>query len=154
MTELEDRQAIDALVQSFFAVFDNRGGRRPRLGALHEMCLPECVITKGSAEGPTICGLEAFIAPRAALLTSGELTEFFEEEVSGRTDLFGGVAQRFSLYRKAGVLNGVAFSARGIKVLQFVKTDAGWRISAFAWEDEREGLAISAQAPRVKTRGS
>lgn len=66
MTELDDRAEIDAQVAAFFAVFDNRGGRRPRLGALHELCLPECVIVKGSAEGPTICGLEAFIAPRAA----------------------------------------------------------------------------------------
>lgn len=144
MTELDDRAEIDAKVAAFFAVFDNRGGRRPRLGALHELCLPECVIVKGSAEGPIICGLEAFIAPRAALLTSGELTEFCEEEVRGRTDLFGSVAQRFCEYRKTGVLNGQAFSARGMKTLQFVRLDSGWKISAFAWEDERPGLAIPA----------
>ena len=142
MSEQEDRAAIDVLVHGFFAVFDNRRGRRPRLGALHEICLPECVIVKGSAEGPAVCSLEAFIAPRAALLMSSELVEFSEEEVEGRTDLFGGVAQRFCVYRKAGVLNGQAFSARGMKTLQFVKTAAGWKISAFAWEDERPGLEI------------
>jgi hypothetical protein len=143
MNHMTDRQAIDALVQAFFAVFDNRDGRRPRLGALHELCLSECVIVKAGPDGPAICGLEAFIAPRAALLTSGELTDFFEEEVEGRTDLFGGVAQRFCVYRKAGVLNGTAFSAQGMKTLQFVKTLGGWRISAFAWEDERPGHAIA-----------
>lgn len=147
LSNVDDRSAIDALVQAFFAVFDNRDGRRPRLGSLHELCLPQCVITKGSAEGPSVCGLEAFIAPRAALLTSGDLTEFFEEEVEGRTDLFGGVAQRFCVYRKAGVLNGAAFSARGIKTLQFVKTPSGWRISSFAWEDERPGLLIPPTLP-------
>jgi len=25
---------------------------------------------------------------------------------------------------------------------QFVRTPAGWRISAMAWDDEREGLAV------------
>jgi hypothetical protein len=138
---VQDRQAIDALVRAFFAVFDNRGGLF-RSGTLHELCLPECVIVKAGPDGPAICGLEAFIAPRAALLTSGELTDFFEEEVEGRTDLFGGVAQRFCVYRKAGVLNCKAFRARGMKAFQFVKTQGGWRISAFAWEDERPGLAI------------
>jgi hypothetical protein len=142
VSEQDDRRDIDELVRAFFAVFDNRGGRRPRLGALHELCLAECVVTKGSAEGPTVCELEAFIAPRAALLTRGELTEFCEEEVNGRTDAFGGVAQRWCIYRKSGVLSGVAFRARGIKTLQLVKTEAGWRISAFAWEDERTGLEI------------
>ncbi|HQR54234.1 MAG TPA: hypothetical protein PLZ79_13280 [Burkholderiales bacterium] len=146
MNDTDDRQAIDALVLAFFAVFDNRGGRRPRLGALHELCLPECVIVKAGPDGPTIYGLEAFVAPRAALLMGGELTNFYEEEVEGRTDLFGGVAQRFCVYRKAGVLNGTAFAARGMKAFQFVKLPGGWRISAFAWEDERPGLAIPDQA--------
>jgi hypothetical protein len=145
VTESDDRAAIDACVGAFYAVFDTRGGRRPRLGALHELCLPECVITRVDAEGPVVCGLTAFIAPRAALLTSGELVEFYEEEVRSRTDVFGGVAQRFSLYRKAGVLRGAAFTGQGMKCLQFVKTGDGWRISAFAWEDERPGLEIPAQ---------
>jgi hypothetical protein len=144
MTEAEDRAAIDAVVRAFFAVFDNRGGKRPRLGALHELCLPECVTTRGSAEGPTTCGLESFIAPRAALLTSGELAEFCEEEVAAHTDIFGGVAQRICVYRKSGVLNGSAFRAQGVKTLQLVKTAAGWKISAFAWEDERPGLEVPA----------
>jgi len=140
--DLDDRRAIDALVRAFFAVFDNRRGRRPRLGALHELCLPECVITKSDLSGLTVTRLEAFIAPRAELLSGGRLVEFFEEEVSGRTDLFGRVAQRLSVYRKSGVLDGVAFSARGVKTLQFVRTADGWRISAVAWEDERAGLSI------------
>jgi hypothetical protein len=29
-----------------------------------------------------------------------------------------------------------------VKSLQFVRTADGWRISAVAWDDEREGLAI------------
>ena len=140
--DLEERAAIDTLVRAFFAVFDNRGGRRPRLGELHELCLPECVITKSEPSGLTVTGLEAFIAPRAELLSGGRLVDFFEEEVAGRTDLFGGVAQRISVYRKSGVLDGVAFSARGVKTLQFVRTADGWRISAVAWEDERPGLPI------------
>lgn len=146
MNEVEDRRAIDALVNAFFGVFDNRGGRRPKFGELHELCLPECVITRGGIDGPTICGLEAFIAPRASLLTNDELKDFHEAEVTARTDLFGGIAQRFCVYRKSGVLNGVAFSAQGKKALQLVKTAAGWKISALAWEDERDGLEIPTDA--------
>lgn len=142
MRDIEERQAIDALVSMFFAVFDNRGGRRPRLNTLYDICLPQCVITKSGPGGLTVMGLDAFIEPRAALLSGGGLTEFFEEEVSGRTEVFGGVAQRLSVYRKAGVLDGIAFAARGMKTLQFARAADGWRISAVAWEDEREGLPI------------
>jgi hypothetical protein len=40
------------------------------------------------------------------------------------------------------VLYGEAFNARGVKVLQLIKTADGWRISAVAWEDERPGFEI------------
>ena len=29
-----------------------------------------------------------------------------------------------------------------MKTLQFVRTPAGWRISAVAWDDERDGLRL------------
>ena len=41
------------------------------------------------------------------------------------------------------------FTARGMKTLHFVLTTEGWRISAGAWDDERDGLLIEAcEAPR------
>ena len=142
MHEDDDRRAIDLLVREFYSVFDNRGGRAPRLETLKTICLPECVITRAAAGETLTCGLAAFIEPRAALLTSGELVEFSEEEEQGRTELFGSVAQRVSTYRKSGVLRGEPYSGRGIKFMLFVRTGADWRISAFAWEDERPGLEI------------
>jgi len=44
----------------------------------------------------------------------------------------------------AGCLDGRAFRTRGMKTFQFVRTPAGWRISAVAWDDEREGLSTRA----------
>jgi hypothetical protein len=76
------------------------------------------------------------------MLTDGSLTDFREWEVAGRTDLFGDIAQHFCSYAKAGTLHGVPFTGRGMKTLQFVRTPAGWRISAVAWDDERDGLTI------------
>ena len=38
--------------------------------------------------------------------------------------------------------DGTPFTARGMKTLQLVRTSAGWRISAVAWDDERDGVAI------------
>ena len=42
--------------------------------------------------------------------------------------------------------DGVTVTGRGMKTLQLVRTDAGWRISAAAWDDEREGLDLSSAA--------
>ena len=70
------------------------------------------------------------------------LTAFEETESAARTDVFGNVAHRLSVYAKRGVQDGVAFSGRGMISTQFVRTPAGWRITCMAWDDERPGLAV------------
>ena len=51
-------------------------------------------------------------------------------------------ATSFSAYAKSGVSKGEPFQARGMISTQFVRTPAGWRISAMAWDDERPGLTL------------
>jgi hypothetical protein len=139
-TNIDDERAIDALVAAFFALFSNRGGVRPNLRAIFDLCIPQAVIAKCVAPVPEISSLEAFILPRKALLTDGTLTDFQEVETSHRTVIAGHVAQRVCKYTKSGRLNGLPFDTCGVKVFQFISTPQGWRISAVAWDDEREGF--------------
>ncbi|BEL03929.1 hypothetical protein Q0Z83_021200 [Actinoplanes sichuanensis] len=138
----DDRAAIAGIVRTFFAAFTSGADCAARLDALRQVFLPEAVIIRTCGGEPVVYGVDGFIAPRRKLLTDGTLTDFREWEVSGRTEIFGDIAQHFCEYAKAGVQNGVGFTGRGMKTLQFVRTSAGWRISAAAWDDEREGLAI------------
>jgi hypothetical protein len=127
---------IDGLVATFYAAFTSGADVDARLDALPGIFLQQAVIVRTGGAGTTVYDVDGFIAPRRALLTGGALREFREWEVSGHTDVAGDVAQRFSSYAKSGVQDGVPFSARGTKTLQFVRTDHGWRISAVAWYDE------------------
>jgi len=86
--------------------------------------------------------VEAFIDARHAAYAEGAMTEFEETELRGETMRFGKVAHRTSGYAKRGVLDGEAFSTRGVISTQFVLTDDGWRISSMAWDDEHEGLEV------------
>ena len=140
-----DDAAIDRLTETFFAAFTSGPDCASRLDALPELFLPQAVVIRTCGSRPTVYDVEGFIAPRRALLTGGALTQFREWELSERTYLFGAIAQRFSSYAKRGVQDGVPFSARGMKTLQFVLTESGWRISAAAWDDERDGLTVPSQ---------
>lgn len=139
----EDQRAIDRLVGAFFALFSNRGGATPNLRAIFDLCLPQAVICKCVSSTPEVASLESFIAPREVLLSDGTLTEFHEYETAQRTRIVGNIAQRACTYEKAGVLRGTPFRARGVKVFQFIKGTQGWRISAVAWDDERDGLVLA-----------
>ena len=137
-----DRAAIADVVRTFFAAFTSGPDCAARLDALRAVFLPEAVIVRTCGLTPAVYGVDSFIAPRQALLTGGSLVDFREWELSGRTEVFGDIAQHFCSYAKAGVQDGAPFTARGMKTLQLVRTPAGWRISAAAWDDEREGLAV------------
>ena len=127
---------IDGLVATFYAAFTSGPDVDARLDALPGVLLPQAVIVRTGVGAPTVYDVDGFIAPRRALLTAGGLRDFREWEVSGRTDVAGDVAHRFSAYAKTGVQDGTPFAARGTKTLQVVRTADGWRISALAWYDE------------------
>ncbi|MFD9421088.1 MULTISPECIES: DUF4440 domain-containing protein [unclassified Streptomyces] len=125
---------IDAVTAEFFGAFDNRGGQGADVARIRRLLLPGGVIVK---TGPdfTVQTVEEFIEPRQRLLSDGRLVEFSEWETSERTDIAGDIASRFGEYRKSGILDGEPFEGGGTKTIQFVRTSAGWRISAFAWYD-------------------
>jgi hypothetical protein len=134
---------IDRLVQSFFALFSNRGGVLPDLSRVRDLFLAQGVIAKWHEGTLEVMTLDEFIAPRQELLTSGRLTEFFEVELSATTRVVGQIAQRLSVYEKSGVLEGAPFVTRGAKSFQFIDTKDGWRILSLSWDDEREGFSVS-----------
>ena len=77
------------------------------------------------------------------MLNDGSLVDLREHEEWETTEIFGNVAQRFLAYRKTGVLHGERFDTRGMQTIQFVRKDGEWKMSAMAWDDERNGVVIT-----------
>ena len=123
-------------------VFCNKDGAKPHLALIYDLFIKDGLIIKNSGPVPEIFDLDQFIRPRERILNDGTLTGFEEHEVQARTLVFGNIAQRIAIYSKSGILSGQPFQARGIKTTQLVRTPAGWRISALAWDDEREGFVV------------
>lgn len=137
-----DLDEIERLVDTFLGAFVSGAGSARRLEGLREIFIPEAVIVRTCGSEPLAYGLDAFIAPRAELLSSGGLADFREWGLNGKTQVFGDIAHYFGSYAKAGIQDGVPFSGQGMKSVQFVRTSQGWRISAVAWDDERDGLTL------------
>lgn len=137
-----DEEQIAQLLRLFFDAFTSGPDVVARLEGLRGLFLPAAVIVKTCGGEPTSYDVDGFLAPRQALLTSGDLQEFREWELQGRTQVFGDVGHHFCSYAKAWVQDGAARSGRGTKSIQLVRTGEGWRISALAWDDEREGLSL------------
>ena len=139
-----DRLAIRAVVDAFLAAFVSGPECSERMAGLRELFIPEALIVRTCGMEPAVMGVEEFIAPREALLTGGTLVDFREWPVAGTLELFGDIAHWFGSYAKAGVQDRVSFTGRGMKSIQLVRTADGWRISAAAWDDERDGVTLPA----------
>src|ERR1044071_6999574 len=98
-----DKIAISQVVNTFFSVFTNRYGQ-PCLDILAGICLPEALIIRKQPAAADVMGLSAFITPREKLLTDGTLLKFEEKEVFEETRIIGDIAQRYSKYKKKGIL--------------------------------------------------
>ena len=142
-----DESQIDAVTRAFFAAFDNRDGRRPDMNALRRLFIEGAVIVKATLNGETVMTVEAFIAPRETLLTSGRLTEFHEWEETSHTSLLGAIAWRQCTYRKAGLDAGQPIAGAGVKALSFVRSRDEWKIASVLWQDEEPGLALDDKIP-------
>ena len=141
-------QELDSLATRFFKAVSFETGETPPYGDIHGLFIAAGLLIKNTAATPEISTVAQFIAPRQALVASGELTRFKEWELSQTTQIFGNIAHRYSAYGKAGTQNGKAFEARGVISTQFIKTPAGWKMSAMAWDDERAGLSLPAELLR------
>lgn len=127
---------VDALIAAFFGAFDNRNGRTPDHAGLARMFADRAVVAMHQRDRCVLCSPEEFIAPRMALLGSGELVDFHEWEESARTEIIGSLAVRVSRYAKCGSRNGAAVAGSGTKFFQLARFDHGWKVVALSWIDD------------------
>jgi RimJ/RimL family protein N-acetyltransferase len=133
----DDQAQIDALTRRFLSAFTNRGGTIPTLPALPHYFMLDAIVRMADSLGTiTTTDLHGFIAPRAELLAGGRLKDFEEHETESRTEIRGGIAQRWLRYAKRGTLDGAAFEGAGTKSLQFVRTARDWKIASLLWTDD------------------
>ena len=130
-----DNLEIDALIQKFYACFDNRGGRRVELAGLYDLFVPQAQIRKCVEQDFELYDLEQFSRPREALLNSGNLIDFFEYEVASNTEFMGNIAQRWSRYEKQWSDGKVTQKGEGMKSIQLCKSEGRWAIASIVWDD-------------------
>jgi len=143
---------LDRLTTEFFLAVSFEEGATPMYENIYELFIESGLLVKNTGSAPEINTVQQFIEPRVVAVRNGELTRFHEIELSETTEIFGNVAHRFNSYAKSGTIKGTPFTARGMVSTQYIKTTAGWKISAMAWDDERPGLSIPESYERDATR--
>jgi hypothetical protein len=68
--------------------------------------------------------------------------DFYELEIGCRIDVFGNMAQAWSLYEAKHHPDDETAERRGINSFQFYKDNGRWMIMSMIWDNERGGLPL------------
>ena len=88
-----------------------------------------------------ILSIDDFVKAFKNYVQTTNIQTFNEQEIYGRTDQFGNIAQRISSYKTYINSNDIV-KERGVNSFQLIKTPQGWKVSSIIWEVEKTGLSI------------
>jgi hypothetical protein len=131
-----DGALIGAVMTRFLRAVSFKAGDRPAYDELATLFDSGARLIRAGSDAPEISSLDEFVRARQRAIDAGELTSFDETELAHLTQRFRNVAHRFSSYAKRGTTNHGSIDLRGAISTQFIRTEAGWRISSMAWADE------------------
>lgn len=136
-----DDAAIKKAVDDAYAAISFKAGEQSRYDSIRYAFIPQAQLINYIADTAQILSIDNFIKAYKNYVETSKINLFQEEELYGRTDQFGNIAQRISAY-KTYVNNPDIVKERGVNSFQLIKTPQGWRVSSIVWDVEKSNLKI------------
>jgi hypothetical protein len=135
---MNDLEAIAQRTKALYAAISFAPGKHPDLDGLKRLFLLPGNLINNNEENPEAWDVEAFLESYRQQISSGAVASFVEEEISGRTEIFGNIAHRFSTYQARFPAANSEAVILGINSIQFIKTGGVWQVVSIIWNDRKE----------------
>ncbi|MGN6394173.1 MAG: hypothetical protein ACTHMI_01325 [Mucilaginibacter sp.] len=135
-------RAIDYVTEDFYESLSFQDGELPDLETVKELFYGNGVLINNSFARPVEFTLETFTQAIESQVAEGNLQQFMQRELFSKTDVFGKVAQRTSVYEYTFADYGTDKLPRGINYIQYIMVDDHWLITSMVWSDENENYQI------------
>lgn len=133
---------IDFLVTDFYQTLSFQTGETPDLDALQALCFDEAILINNTFGRPLSFTPEEFAKGIQTKVADGSMQQFMQREIFSKTEIFGKIAQRVSVYEYSFTDHESGRIPRGINYVQCIQTEGKWLISSMAWQDENENYHI------------
>jgi hypothetical protein len=94
----------------------------------------------GSA--PITWSVSKYITDVKEKIKALQISSSIERELSRKIDVFGKIAQVFSIYELRMEIKGNEVVRKGISSIQFIRQEGRWLVASLVWDRESEGLKI------------
>jgi len=138
-------RAIDYITEDFYESLSFQDGEMPDLETVSGLFYDDGILVNNTFSKPVTFTAESFVRTLESQIAEGTLKQFMQRELHSRTEIFGKVAQRLSVYEYSLADHEIENLPRGVNYIQFVWVDDSWRITSMAWSDENENYQIPAE---------
>jgi hypothetical protein len=135
-------RAIDYITEDFYESLSFQDGELPDLETVQSVFYADGLLVNNSFGKPVTFTAESFVQALGAQIAAGTLLQFMQRELYSKTEVFGKVAQRLSVYEYSLADHEIDNLPRGINYIQFILVDDSWRITSMVWSDENENHQI------------
>ena len=133
--------AIKKAVDDAYAAISFKSGQQLAYDSIQYAFISQAQLINYITDTAQILSIGDFVKAFKNYVETTKIQSFREEELYGRTDQFGKIAQRISTYRTYINSNDVV-KERGVNSFQLIKTPQGWKVSSIIWDVEKTGLSI------------
>ena len=140
---------IDFLTTDFYKAISFQNEEVPDFSSLDILFYGDGIMVNNNFREPLVFTTESFINAMESQIAADEIDQFMEREIYSKTEVFGSVAQRISVYEYNFADHEQHRLPRGINYIQFIKVEGNWRILSMAWCDENEEHVIPAEYVRL-----
>ena len=133
---------IDYLTEDFYKAISFARSEPPDFTPVKILFYGSGMLINNSFNTPITFTAGSFIEAMESQVAEGAIEQFMERELYSKTETFGKVAHRVSVYEYNFADHEMQKLPRGINFIQFVQIEGNWRILSMAWFDENENHLI------------
>jgi len=139
-----NNRAIDYITEDFYESLSFMDGEMPDLDTVRDLFYDDATLFNLSFGKPITYSAASFVQSIEDSIEDGKLTQFMQRELYAKTEIFGRVAQRVSVYEYSFAYHEIENLPKGINYIQFIQVDDLWRITSMAWNDESANYKVPA----------
>src|SRR5260370_3826006 len=136
---------IDYLTKDFYKAISFARSEPPDFTTVKILFYGSGILINNSLNTPIPFTAESYIETMESQVAEGNIEQFMEREIHSKTEVFGKVAHRMSVYEYNFADHELKRLPKGINFIQFVQIESNWRILSMAWYDENEDHLIPAE---------
>lgn len=131
-------RTIEQTIKELYECISFKKGETPKLEKLKELFTGEGILINNGMDKPLSVNVASFIEAYKTNIAKGIFPTLQGRELSHKMDLFGKIAQRFSVYEFAYE----GHVSLGINSIQLIQIDGSWYITSMVWCDQNEKCKI------------